>query len=88
VRAGGDDGTIGQIAVIAGLELFINDAAGDLLVALKDNAVAGPVIRVDAGGAYAQEVMHQRKLLLRAGSHRGKRGKCVNSAYQECYAYQ
>jgi hypothetical protein len=43
-----DDGDIGRVAVLAGLQVVIDDATNDAFVALKDGAVTGVIVGVHA----------------------------------------
>src|SRR2546423_9408694 len=71
------------VAVLSRLQLLFENATNDMLVALKYDAVARPVIGVDACGIDTKQIVNERILLSVSSAGGGDILKCSDRAHHE-----
>ena len=83
-----DGGIVGLIAIETGLHIRIEYATDNMLLALEDEAVACPVVRIDMLDVTAGEIVDESLLLLIECLYTRDKAEVFDRFYQECAGYE
>ena len=88
VRVSMDGGIVGLIAIETGLHIRIENPTDNMLLALEDEAVACPVVRIDMLDVTAAEIVHEGVLLLIKCLCAGDKAEVLDGFYQKRASYE